>query len=142
MLVGPLYVFSKLILFTSFGCAGSLLLHMFLSSCSAQAYRHNGFSCAERGCQCVWASAVVARGLSSCNSQALGRRQQLWCSGVCCSTACRISLDQELNACFLRWQVDSLPRSHQGSPICMSYSEKCLFKFFAHFKFVPSIFLV
>ena len=33
-----------------------------------------------------------------------------------CSAACGISLDQWLNPCFLHWQMDSLPLSHQGSP--------------------------
>ena len=32
-----------------------------------------------------------------------------------CSTVCGISLDP-WNPCLLRWQVDSLPLSHQGSP--------------------------
>ena len=34
-----------------------------------------------------------------------------------CSEACGISPDQGSNLCFLHWQADSLPLSHQGSPI-------------------------
>ena len=34
-----------------------------------------------------------------------------------CSAACGIFLDHRLNPCLLHWQVDSLPLSHQGSPL-------------------------
>ena len=37
--------------------------------------------------------------------------------GLHCSEACGIFMDQGLNPCFLRWQEDSLPQSHQGSPV-------------------------
>ena len=33
-----------------------------------------------------------------------------------CSNACEILPDQGSNLCPLCWQVDSLPRSHQGNP--------------------------
>ena len=36
--------------------------------------------------------------------------------GLNCSAACGIFLDQESNPCFLYWQVDSSPLSHQRSP--------------------------
>ena len=36
--------------------------------------------------------------------------------GLSCSAACGIFLDQELNPCFLQWQMGSLPLSHQESP--------------------------
>ena len=38
--------------------------------------------------------------------------------GLSCSVACGIFLDQRLNLCLLHWQADTLPLSHQGSPIC------------------------
>ena len=38
--------------------------------------------------------------------------------GLSCSAACGIFLDQRSNSCPLHWQADSLPPSHQGSPIC------------------------
>ena len=34
-----------------------------------------------------------------------------------CSVACGIFLDQGLNPCLQHWQADSLPLSHQGSPL-------------------------
>ena len=46
----------------------------------------------------MWALVVVAFGLS-------------------CFTACGIFLDQGLNLCLLHWQANSLPLSHQGSPV-------------------------
>ena len=36
--------------------------------------------------------------------------------GLGCSKACGIFPDQGSNLCFLHWQVDSLPLSHQESP--------------------------
>ena len=36
--------------------------------------------------------------------------------GLSCPPACGVFLDQGLNLCLLRWQADSLPLSHQGSP--------------------------
>ena len=35
-----------------------------------------------------------------------------------CSAVCGIFPDQGLNPCPLRWQADSQPLRHQGSPIC------------------------
>ena len=65
--------------------------------CRAQALGHAGFSCAVHG---FWStgSMVVAHGLS-------------------CSVAYRIFLDQRLNPGLLLWQADSLPLSHQKSPL-------------------------
>ena len=37
--------------------------------------------------------------------------------GLSCSSACGIFPDQRSNPCLLHWQVDSLPLSHQGSPV-------------------------
>ena len=54
-------------------------------------------------------SVVVTAGLKSTGSIAVAH-------GLSCSLACGIFLDQGLNLCLLRWQVDSLPLSHQGSP--------------------------
>ena len=65
-------------------------------------------SCSELGLPFI----VVHRLLSSVASQwsgawALGEQAQL-------SMTCGIFLDQELNLCPLRWQVDSYPLYHQG----------------------------
>ena len=35
---------------------------------------------------------------------------------------CGIFLNQGLNPCLLQWQADSLPLSHQGSPISVQFS--------------------
>ena len=37
--------------------------------------------------------------------------------GPRCSAACAIFLDQGANPCLLHWQADSLPLSHQKSPL-------------------------
>ena len=87
------------------GCAGSALCW------GAQASHCGDVSC--RGAQALGcgASMVEACGLSGGGSQALERGLNR-----SCSAACGIFLDQGLNLSSLRWQVDSLPLSHQGSP--------------------------
>ena len=79
----------------------------------------SGFSCARAQASVVaahrfqqlgWESSVVAAPrLQSTGSVVVARR-------LSCSVACGILLDQGLNLCLLRWQVDSLPQSHRGSP--------------------------
>ena len=49
-----------------FGCAGSLLLHGLLSSCSVQVSHFSGFS--------LWSTGCSRTGSSSCGSQALEHR--------------------------------------------------------------------
>ena len=44
-------------------------------------------------------------------------------SGVSCSAACGIFLDQGSNPCLLNWQVDSLPLSHWRSPPNLEFSD-------------------
>ena len=39
--------------------------------------------------------------------------------GLGCSAACGIFQDQGSNPCLPHWQVDSLPLSHQGSPLIL-----------------------
>ena len=57
-----------------------------------------------------------APGLSSCGSQAPEHSLNK-VHGLGCSAACRVFPDQGLNPCLLHWQADSLPLSHQGSPL-------------------------
>ena len=87
---------------------------------------------------CVGFSVVVAS-----SSYAL-----LWCTGFSCceaqtpvvavarlncSKACGILPDQGWNPCLLHWQADSLPLSHQGSPlrsyfktiVCVFVAQSC-----------------
>ena len=51
------------------------------------------------------ASAVVARGLSSCSSRALEHRLSSCEPWLRCSVACGIFLDQESNPRLLHWQA-------------------------------------
>ena len=39
-----------------------------------------------------------------------------------CPTACGVFPDKGLNPCLLYWQADSLPLSHQGSPLVMFWN--------------------
>ena len=48
----------------------------------------------------------------------------------CGAEACGIFLDQGLNLYLLRWQVGSLPLSHQGSPYEKILSRDCSFSAF------------
>ena len=58
----------------------------------------------------------------------------IWCSAFFMiqlshpymTMACGIFPDQGSNPCFLHWQVDSLPLSHQGNPI--TYLQRCHWK--------------
>ena len=111
------YLFLK-ILFNS-GCAGSLLLRSLfsscgkqglLSSCSAQASRHGGFF----HCR---AQALGHAGLSSVLRGVWSTGSIVVAHGLSCSVACEIFLDQRLNPGLLLWQADSLPLSHQKSPL-------------------------
>ena len=70
----------------------------------------------ERRLYDVKASVVVAHGLSSCGSQVLETGSTVVVHRLSCSAACGIFQGQGLNLCFLHWQEDSLPLSHQGSP--------------------------
>ena len=44
--------------------------------------------------------------------------------GPSCSAACGIFPDQGSNPCSLRWQADSQPLRHQGSPIARTFEEQ------------------
>ena len=65
----------------------------------------------------AWASEVASYGLNSCGSQALEQRLSSCGAWTCCSVAYGIFPDQGSNPCLLHWQADSLPLSHQGSPV-------------------------
>ena len=51
--------------------------------------------------------------------------------GLSCSAVCGSFLDQKTNPCLLRWQVDSLPLSYQGSLVCL-FIEYILSFYFRH----------
>ena len=63
-----------------------------------------GFSYCGAQLEGMWVSVLVARGLSSC-----GHR-------LPCSAVYGVFPDQGWNPCFLHWQADSLPLSHQERP--------------------------
>ena len=64
---------------------------------------------------------------SSCTSQAPRAPAQTHVAhGFSCSVAHGIFLDQGSNLCLLYWQTNSLPLSHQGSPI-ISFSMLCFY---------------
>ena len=54
--------------------------------------------------------------------------------GLSCSTVCGIFPDQGLNLSLLCWQADSLPLSHQGSPV-----SGLIFRSLIHFKMLESV---
>ena len=58
----------------------------------------------------VLASLVAAPGLQSSGSALMT-----------CPAACRVLLDQASNLRPLRWQADSQPPDHQGSPLTKNY---------------------
>ena len=70
----------------------------------------SGSLIAEHGLQGVRASVVAASRLESTSSTVMMR-------GLTCSEACGIFPHQGLNPRLLHWQADSLPLSHQGSPV-------------------------
>ena len=71
---------------------------------------------AELGLQGSWASVIAAPGLQSSGSIVAAH-------GLICAAAHGTFPDQELNLCLLHWQADSLPQSHQGSPVTF---KKCI----------------
>ena len=136
------FIFFFLINLFIFGCVGSLLLRTgFLQlrrvgatlCCSAWASHCGGFSCCGAWALSVWASVVVPRRLSSCDSRALECRLS--------SCGARAQLLRSmwdlpglgLEPVSLHWQVDSQPLRHQGSP-CMFFNISILKCSFIGFK--------
>ena len=121
-LSGSLLFFKKK---SYFGFAGSSLLLGLFSSCSTQGLLS---VCS------VWASHCG--GFSCCRAQALGHvgfsavAPRLQSTGsivkahcLSCSAAYETFPDQGSNPRLLRWQMDPLPQSQQGSPeVCFSTS--------------------
>ena len=121
---------------TLFGCAGSLLLCRLLSSCGkwgllsscgACATHCSGFSCYRAvsrafGLQQLWhvGSVVAAPMLWNIGSVVVAH-------GSSCPAACGFFLDQRSNPCLLYWSADSLPLSHQGSPLARSFEAQRFF---------------
>ena len=68
-----------------------------------------GFSCGAQTLQCA--------GSSSCGSQAPRHKLVVAAQGLSCSIACGIFPDQGSNLWLLHLPANSLPLSHQGSPV-------------------------
>ena len=68
-----------------------------------------GFLCCRAQALGAVGSVVAAPGFWSTGSVVVAPR-------LSCPTVCGVFLDQGSNPCLLRWQVVSLPLSHQGSP--------------------------
>ena len=81
-----------------------------LSSCGVWASHCGDFHCCGARALGTRKSTVTAPGLQSTSSVVVAH-------GPSCSTACGIYPNQGLNPCLLHWHVDSLPQSHQRSPI-------------------------
>ena len=59
---------------------------------------------------------LQTRRLSSCGTGSRRAGSVVVAHGPSCSAACGIFPDQGPNPCALRWQADSQPLRHQGSP--------------------------
>ena len=101
-------------------CGGSLLLcglfpscgeWELLRSCGAWASHRGGFSWCGAQALGHQASVVANPGLWNTGSTVVGQ-------GPSCSLVCGIFPDKGSNLCFLYWEANSLPLSHQGSPTC------------------------
>ena len=68
------------------------------------------------GLSCSGVQTLGCVGFSSCSIWALEHRFNS-CATQAYSQACGIFLDQGSNLCLLYCQADSLPLSHQGSPV-------------------------
>ena len=80
-----------------------IFIYLFLSVLGLRCYLRAFSTCSEQGllprCSCTHL-IIVAHGLS-------------------CLKVCGIFPDQGSNLCLLPWRADSLPLSHQGSPLAM-----------------------
>ena len=93
------------------GCAGSLFLPA-------------GFLKLQRmgATLCLWCEGFSLSGFACCRAQALGQWASVAVSQrLSCPRACGIFPDQESNPCLLHRQLDSLPLSHQESPMAFSF---------------------
>ena len=73
------------------------------------------------------ASVVAAHRLRHCGLSALEGDLSIVATGLSCSVACGIFLDQGSNWCSLRQQMDSQPQRHQGSPELLFVTQMALY---------------
>ena len=94
--------------------------------------RHMGFSRCSMWAQQLRpvgspASVVAAHRLRHCGLSALEGDLSIVATGLSCSVACGIFLDQGSNWCSLRQQMDSQPQRHQGSPELLFVTQMALY---------------
>ena len=107
-----------------------IFIYLVLAALGLQCCTCFSLVAASRGCSVVAVFRLLIAVASSCRTQALGHAgfsiYSFWVlehSSVVvahrlrCPGACGIFLDKGLNLCLLHWQVDSLPLTHQGSPL-------------------------
>ena len=75
--------------------------------CSEWPFHCSGFSCGRAWALGVWASVVVAGGLSSVAHRLSSTGSVVVSYRLSCLAACGIFLDQGSNTCPLHWQMDS-----------------------------------
>ena len=105
-------------------------IYLFLAALGLQCCTCFSLVVASGGYSVVAVCRLLIAVASSCRTQALGHAGfSIYRFGVLehslvvvahrlrCSAARGIFLDNGLNMCLLHWQVDSLPLSHQGSPL-------------------------
>ena len=104
-------------------CTGSSLLLQLFSSCGEQGLL---FQLWCSGISLQWLLLLRSTGSRAHGLQQCGTRAWL-CQGCPTSSACGIFPDQGWNPCLLHGQADSLPLSHQGSPLIQfsSASQVC-----------------
>ena len=77
---------------------------------------------AERQLLAAVASRAVEHGLQACEHQQLQHAGLVVAAlGLSCPKACGIFPDRGSDPCLLHWQMDSLPLSHQGSPLLSEF---------------------
>ena len=112
-----LFYFKKLFLFISLFIFGGLSL-VFVAACGLSLIAASQGSSLFAMCQLlIVVASLVNNKLQSIGWEAVALR-------LSCPTACLIP-DQGSNTCPLRWQADSSPLDHQGSPMCYFFT--CIF---------------
>ena len=110
-------------------------MHLFLAVLGLRCCVDLSLVAASRGYSLAVVHASHCSSFSCCGAQALALKSswpvssvvaapKLYSTGAIvmahghsCSTVCGIFMDQEWNPCLLHWQADSLPLSHQESPV-------------------------
>ena len=108
-------------------CFPDLLLYLFIFDCAGSLLLLKSSLQSQRAGAALWCGAQAShyRDFSYCGAQPLGHAGFSSCdtglvvvvNGLSCSKAYGIFPEQGSNSCPLRWQADSYPLRHQGSPL-------------------------